>query len=195
METMETLDTFWTAALWQQFGAASKMLDRALQACPDSLWRERLWNNPPDNPQSPSGEFWFIGYHALYWLDLYLSSITASSSDAAPFPPPSPFLAPDYDADGDPPQRPYTKEEVRAYLAYTAQKCQSILATLSGERARYPYEFPWEKGQGRPISFGELILYVLRHTQEHAAQLSLFLGRHGVPDVDLDWVIRATSEE
>ena len=74
-ETKETLETFWTDALWQQFGAAMKMLDNALQACPDSLWRERLWSAPPDDPQSPRGEVWRTAYHTLYWLDLYLSSI------------------------------------------------------------------------------------------------------------------------
>jgi uncharacterized damage-inducible protein DinB len=190
MKTKETLETFWTDALWQQFGAAMKMLDNALQACPDSLWRERLWSAPPDDPQSPRGEVWRTAYHTLYWLDLYLSSI----ADAPGVTPPSPFPAPSLDAEDDEPERPYTKEEVRAYLAYTAQKCQRIIATLSGERARYPYEFPWEKGQGRPMSYGELMLYVLRHTQEHAAQLSLFLGRRGIPDEDLDWVMRATSE-
>jgi hypothetical protein len=31
----------------------------------------------------------------------------------------------------------------------------------------------------------------MRHVQEHAAQLALFLGQHGVPDEKLDWVARA----
>lgn len=191
METMESPDTFWTAAIWRQFGAALKMFDNAVAACPGALWRGRLWNDPPDNPQLPRGEFWFISYHTLYWLDLYLSSITESPSGAAPVAPPSPFPAPDLDADDDPPEQPYTKEQLRAYLAYIAQKCRNTIATLNGERARLPYEFPWEKGQGRPISYGELMLYTLRHTQEHAAQLSLFLGGHGISDADLDWVGRA----
>jgi hypothetical protein len=39
-----------------------------------------------------------------------------------------------------------------------------------------------------------LLLYTMRHVQEHAAQLSLFLGQHGIPDADLDWVPRAESE-
>ena len=94
----------------------------------------------------------------------------------------------------DPPERPYTKDELRAYLVYTRQKCQDTIATLLGERARYPYEFPWEKGQGRPISYLELLLYAMRHTQEHAAQLSLFLGAHGILDEELDWVMRAKAD-
>jgi hypothetical protein len=35
----------------------------------------------------------------------------------------------------------------------------------------------------------------MRHVQEHAAQLSLFLGQHGIPDEALDRVPRAKADE
>jgi hypothetical protein len=38
----------------------------------------------------------------------------------------------------------------------------------------------------------ELLLYNLRHVQGHAAQMSLFLGQHGVSGSELDWVTRAS---
>jgi hypothetical protein len=44
------------------------------------------------------------------------------------------------------------------------------------------------------MSYLELELYTMRHVQEHAAQLSLFLGRHGIRDEALDWVPRAKDE-
>jgi hypothetical protein len=44
------------------------------------------------------------------------------------------------------------------------------------------------------MSILELQLYTLRHVQEHAAQLSLFLGQHAIPDEALDWVPRAMDE-
>jgi hypothetical protein len=44
------------------------------------------------------------------------------------------------------------------------------------------------------MSFFELQVYTLRHVQEHAAQLSLFLGQHGIPGEALDWVPRAKDE-
>src|SRR5262249_16814705 len=53
---MENVDPAWSTALWQQFGAAIDMFDNAVVVCPDSLWRERLWSAPPDDPQSPWGE-------------------------------------------------------------------------------------------------------------------------------------------
>ena len=191
METPETLDTLWSTALWQQFGAAIDMFDNAVEACPSSLWRERLWSDPPDSSQAPFGEFWYIAYHTLYWLDLYLSSVADSPAGRTP---PAPFSAPALDAEDERPEQPYAKAELLTYLAYTKQKCRRTIDTLTGERARYPYEFPWEKGQGRPISFLELLLYTMRHVQEHAAQLSLFLGQRGIPGADLDWVSRANGE-
>jgi hypothetical protein len=135
---MENMDPTWSAALWQQFGAALEMLDNAVEACPVSLWRERLWSNSPDHPQPSGGEFWFV----------------ADSPSGAK--PPSPFPAPALDAKDDPREQPYTKDALLAYFAYTKQKCHRTISTLTGERARIPYEFPWEKGQGRPISYQEM---------------------------------------
>ena len=64
------MDANWRTSLWQQFGAAIDMLDNAVAACPDELWRVRLW----DDAELPeSAEFWYIVYHTLFWLDLYLS--------------------------------------------------------------------------------------------------------------------------
>ena len=72
------------------------------------------------------------------------------------------------------------------------QKCHTTLVALTDEQARRPVEYPWSEGQ--PISFLELQLYNMRHVQEHAAQLSLFLGQHAIPDADLDWVPRAKGD-
>jgi hypothetical protein len=60
--------------------------------------------------------------------------------------------------------------------------------------AQAPYEFPWEQGARAPISYLELMLYTTRHVLEHAAQLSRFLGQHGIADADLDWVPWAKGE-
>src|SRR5579883_1692285 len=60
-----TMDERWRRSLWQQFGAAIAMLAQPIRACPDELWQVRLWDDP-------YAEFWNIGYHALFWLDLYL---------------------------------------------------------------------------------------------------------------------------
>ena len=72
------------------------------------------------------------------------------------------------------------------------QKCGSLLSALTDEQARRVVAYPWSKGQS--ISYLELQLYSLRHVQEHAAQLSLFLGQHAIPAADLDWVSGAQAE-
>ena len=185
----QLMETTWRTALWRQFGAAIDMLENALVACPDSLWRERLWSAPSDHsllPWIPAAfsEFWYITYHTLFWLDLYLSG-----SREEDFTPPAPFIW----TENNPavsPEQPYTKEELLAYLAAMQRKCQVTLFTLTDERAHRTISYyPWTGEQG--ASFLELHLYTMRHVQEHAAQLLLFLGQRGIPDEVLNTVARA----
>jgi hypothetical protein len=183
------MDPLWRTALWQQFGAAIDMLENALVACPASLWQERLWSAtaPPEFPPQ-FAEFWYVAFHALVWLDLYLSGVLEEE-----FAPPAPFAQGVLDSREALPERPYTKEELRSYLAATRQKCHDTLVALTDEQARQAVKYPWAKGQA--VSYLELQMYNLRHVQEHAAQLSLFLGQHAIPDEALDWVARANADE
>ncbi len=183
------MNPLWKTALWQQFGATIDMLENALLACPTSLWTQRLWRDQSDHPL-PLGfaEFWYIAYHTLFWLDLYLSA-----SQEEDFAPPAPFTLAELEPAGVLPERPYTKEELHAYLVSTRHKCHTTLITLTDERAYQTVEYPWAQGQA--VSFLELQMYNMRHVQEHAAQLSLFLGQHAIPDEALDWVARAKVAE
>ena len=53
-----------------------------MAACPDELWRVRLW----DDAELPgAAEFWYIAYHTLFWLDLYLSGAVEGFAPPAPF--------------------------------------------------------------------------------------------------------------
>jgi hypothetical protein len=169
------MDSFWRTIIWQQFGAAIDMLDNALCACPEQLWRDSLWDDPSDAPEYT--EFWFIVYHALFWTDLYLSG-----SRREDFSPPAPFIR------GSLPEKPYTKDELQAYLEHCRQKCRATFEALTDEKVNQRCEFPW----GEEVSFAELQLYSMRHVQEHAAQLSLHLG-HKVGSAP-DWVARAESK-
>ena len=181
------METIWNAALWPQFGAAIGMLEKALLACPDALWRERIWPDPPPPEFPPQfAEFWYVVFHTQVWLDLYLSGVPEEE-----FAPPAPFAPGVLDSVEAQPEQPYTREELQAYLASVRQKCRSTLATLTYEQARRPVAYPWSDWQ--PISYLELLLYTMRHVQEHAAQLCLFLGQHGVPGADLDAIPRATD--
>lgn len=149
------MDTFWRTTIWQQFGAAIAALEEAMHVCPDDLWNDR----------SQPLEFWYVTYHTLFWLDLYLSGSVEG------FTPPDPFTLDELDPAGLLPERPYTKNELQHYLDHCRQKCRATLETLTEEKARQRCAFSWIE-----FSFAELLLYNMRHVQEHAAQLNLILG-------------------
>jgi DinB superfamily len=183
------METTLRTALSRQFGAAIAMLENALVACPAELWREPLWSVAPPPEFPPQfAEFWYVTFHALVWLDLYLSGLPEEE-----FAPPAPFAQGMLDSVETLPERPYTKEELRTYLVSLRQKCHTQLLAMTDVQAHRPVEYPWSEGQ--PISYLELQLYNLRHVQEHAAQLSMFLGQHAIPDEALDWVPLGSAGE
>lgn len=169
----------WNTIIWQQFGAAIDMLGDALHACPHELWRYQMWEDPDDGQEY--GELWFVVYHTLYWVDLFLTGTREG------FTPPERFQLYAKGPDGRLPKTPYTKEDLQAYLAECRQKCQTAFEGLTDESAQAPCDIPWMKD----ITFLELQLYSMRHVQEHAAQLNLILGQ--ATDFASDWVPRARS--
>jgi hypothetical protein len=179
-------DPLWRTALWQQFGATIDMLENALLACSSTHWHGRLWSDHSDHPQPPeSAAFWYITYHTLFWLDLYLTSSLEG------FAPPAPFTLAEIDPAGVLPERPYSRDELHAYLVHLRKKCQTTIAGLSDEKAHQQVDFPWIGGKS--MSFLELLLYNMRHVQEHAAQLNLFLGQNA-RDSASDWVSQGKAE-
>jgi hypothetical protein len=152
--------------LWRQFGAAIDTLRDALRDCPDELWEKRLWEDRPEQWVAAGfSAFWYLGYHALFWLDLYLTGAEEG------FMPPPPFDLVEMEA-GETLPRTYSREELLGYLEYCRRKCQETISALSTEQAYRLCRFPWGE-----LPFAELQLYNLRHVQEHAAQLHLFLGQ------------------
>lgn len=172
------MDTTLKTSIWQQFGAAIDMLDNAVRACPDPLWRDRLWDSQPERPEY--AQFWYIVYHTIFWLDLYLSGSVER------FAPPPPFTLDELDPAGRLPPRPYSRDELQTYLDHARKKCRMTIEALTDEEAGRRCKFSWGE-----VSFVELLLYNMRHVQEHAAQLSLNLGQKvgSAPD----WVTIAKS--
>ena len=172
-------------ALWRQFGAALDMLDDALRVCPDALWTKRVWVTPPDSEFPPDfASFWYLGYHTIRWVDLYLLGTEEG------FSPPSEFSPVDLDVNGAAPTTVYSRDMLRKYLSQVREKCQAKFTHLTDVEARRPCSFPWiDDG----LSYFELQLYSMRHVQEHLAQLHLFLGQHDA-DGDSDWVPTARRQ-
>lgn len=142
------------AMLGRQLEAAIAMLERAVIACPEELWSDR----------SQSPQFWYVAYHTLFWLDLYLSGPVEG------FSPPGPFGREELDPAGLLPPRPYSKGELLAYLQHGRQKGRATLEGLTEAEARQRHRHGWGEA-----SRAELLLHNLRHVQHHAGQLYLIL--------------------
>ena len=162
------MDNSWKTILWQQFGASIDMLENALLACPDELWGDR----------SEQPEYWYLVYHTLFWLDLYLSGSVER------FSPTPPFTLDELDPAGIMPGRVYAKDELRAYLGHCRRKCRAAVESLTDEKAKELSVFGWGK-----VNYMELLLYNMRHVQHHAAQLNLILRQK--VDSAPGWVAKA----
>lgn len=156
-----------TDMLWRQYAVAIDSLGDALRDCPDHLWTARLWEDEPDQWVAKGfGTFWYIGYHALFWLDLYLTGAEEG------FAPPAPFDLVEM-VDDEVLPRTYTRAELLDYWAHCRRTCQATVEAMTVEQANRPCSFAWGT-----VPFAELQLYTMRHVQEHAAQLHLYLGNH-----------------
>jgi hypothetical protein len=166
---MDGMDEFWKGILWRQFGAAMDMFENALRACSAELWDRRMWVQYPE-----FSEFWYVAFHTLFWVDLYLDGAVDG------FQPPAPFPTSELEAGALPP-RQYSQDELLAYLEHCRRKCRETIAGLTDEKARRICKFPWGE-----LCFAELLIDNLRHVQEHGAQLSMFLGQQ--QDSDACWL-------
>lgn len=165
------MDESWNGMLWRQFAAAIDMLENAITACPDDLWGNR--------ERRP--EFWYVVYHTLFLLDLYVEGTLEGWA------PPEPYNMDELDPAGVLPPRVYTKEEMRAYLRHGREKTRAAIAGLTEEKARRMCTFSWLE-----LSYGELMLDSLRHVQHHTAQLNLILRQ--VTDSAPRWVSTTKGE-
>lgn len=157
--------------IWDQFGAAIDMLENAISECPDDVWGEA----------ADFQEFWYISYHAIFWLDLYLHGPIEG------FHPPEPFGLEELDPAGLFPDRIYRKDELIKYLSHCREKLRIILIDLDGETATRTISHGT-----RSMSFEELMWYNMRHVQHHAAQLNLLLRQR--TDSAPSWVSRTKSQ-
>ncbi len=158
-------------SLQGQFGAAIDMLENAIRACPDELWRDR--------ERRP--EFWYLAYHTLFFLDLYLGDATEG------FTPPPPFTLSELDPSGVLPDRVYERDELLGYLEHGRIKARARIAALTLETAHERCNYRWIR-----LTRLESLLYNMRHVQHHAAQLNLLLRQatNSAPD----WVARTALD-
>jgi DinB superfamily len=148
------MENFWKSILRRQYEAAIKMLENAIADCPEQIWSDR----------SHKPEYWYLVYHTLFFLDLYLSGALEG------YAPPSPFTLDKLDPAGVLPEWVYTKEELQNFLLHCREKCRAKIENLTDAKAQEICKFSRFE-----ISFGELLLDNMQHVQHHAAQLNLIL--------------------
>jgi hypothetical protein len=156
--------------LWGQFGAAIDMLENAIRACPDALWSDRA--------RTP--EFWYLAYHTLFFLDLYLHDAVNG------FAPPAPFTLDELDPSGVMPDRVYAKRELLSYLEHGRHLARTRIAALSAETAVQRCRYGW-----KDVTHLESLLSNMRHVQHHTAQLNLLLRQS--TDSAPEWVTTSRS--
>jgi hypothetical protein len=171
------MDVIWKTVLWSQFGATIEMFENAMRACPEELWTAPMWNDPTMPPGF--SEFWYIAYHTLFYLDLYLSGSVEG------FIPPAPYNLDELDPAGLLPERTYTRDELRSYLEHCRLKCRGVIEQLTDAQAERVCKFSWAKDG---LSFVELLVDNMRHVQEHGAQLNMLLGQSA--GISTGWVAR-----
>jgi hypothetical protein len=154
---------FWRSAIRQQFLAAIDMLANAIEACPDSVWRGQ-----------GRSAFWYLAFHVLFFLDLYLSPEGESR-----FRPPLPFGLTELEDEVVVPEPAYGKGQLLAYLVHCRKRLDVVMAGMTEAWVTDPCPFPY-----RAMSNGELLLYNMRHVQHHAAQLNMLLRQrtNSAPD-------------
>ena len=160
-------------SLWSQFGASIKMLENAIQLCSDELLK--------DNQR-----LYFIIFHSLIFLDYYA---TIPPKDFIPYLDFS--VLPEAELpieaiDDLIPNRYYTKTELLEYLKLSTVKCKKLVESIhNGEKRRFIEEMD---ADAMDFSSFEIVLYNMRHTQHHAAQLNLILRKE--IDQASKWVFR-----
>lgn len=161
--------------LWNQFGASIDMLLNVVSSCPDDYFTS--------HPR-----FYYIAFHSAVFLDYYLTIPPGDFSPLLSFTQKAPEDRPKEAIDDLIPDKIYSKQEIAAYLKQSREKCKQIIEGLSDERLQDRFtEGNEPNDMDYPIL--EILLYNLRHTQHHVAQLNMLLRQD--LDKHVEWSFRA----
>jgi hypothetical protein len=154
------------------FVEALRLMEAALQDCPDALWESDLW--PEEAPTAPAQHGglhgsapWFLAYHALSTLDYDLSA------EFDPWEPPQPFDENTYSF----PNRMFTKAELLGYIDYCRQRVRRTLDTFTADVADRPLP---SAHRYHGMLYGVIVGRIPLHVVEHASQIRQFLTAAGV---------------
>lgn len=161
--------------LWNQFGASIDMLTNAILNCPDDYFETHK-------------RFYYIAFHSTIFLDYYLTIPPSDFSPLLSFNQKEPNDRPEEAIDDLIPDKIYDKQQILKYLKQSREKCKQVIYALTDEKLNERFkEGDDPNDMDYPIL--EILLYNLRHTQHHTAQLNMLLRQ----DIDkhMEWSFRA----
>jgi len=146
-----------------QIEAALQMMQECISKCPAAQWEAPVGRYP----------FWLVAYHALCYVDVYLSNSNESwEPETGPtglHPKGVEELSEEY------PSRRFEQPELLRYIEECRDKLRTAMAAETDASLAGPSGFP-----RHTFSRAELHIYNLRHLAHHGGQLSAFLRRVGV---------------
>jgi hypothetical protein len=162
-------------SLWNQFGASIDMLINVVANCPDGFFLTHK-------------RFFYIAYHSTIFLDYYSTIPPKDFSPILPFTQIEQDLRPLESIDDLIPNKTYSKQELVDYLHLSRNRCKSIIENLTDDKLNERFtEVNEPNDMDYPIF--EILLYNLRHTQHHVAQLNMIIRQD--LDKHMEWSFRA----
>lgn len=168
------MDTSIKEVLWNQFGASIDMLINAISNCPDGYF---ITNR----------RFYYIAFHSTIFLDYYSTIPPKAFSPLLSFTQKEPGERPKEAIDDLIPDKTYSKKEIVEYLNKSREKCKQIIYALADEKLNERFK-EGDEPNDMDYPILEILLYNLRHTQHHTAQLNMLLRQ----DIDkhMEWSFR-----
>lgn len=168
------MDNSLKTALWNQFGASIDMLINVIRLCPDAYFSQHK-------------RFYYIAYHSIIFLDYYLTIPPKDFVPILSFTQKVPEQRPQEAIDDLIPDEIYSKRELIEYLQRSREKCKNIITSLTDDKLNERFtEGNDPNDMDYPIL--EILLYNLRHTQHHAAQLNMLIRQD--LDKHMEWSFR-----
>ena len=161
--------------LWNQFGASIDMLINVISNCPDDYFTTHK-------------RFYYLAFHSTIFLDYYLTIPRSDFSSLLSFTQKEAEDKPIEAIDDLIPDKFYEKREIVAYLKQSREKEKQIIYALNNETLNDKFK---EGDNPNDINYPilEILLYNMRHTQHHTAQLNMLLRQ----DINkhIEWSFRA----
>lgn len=145
-------------------------------------------SNCPNNFFEQNPRFYYIAFHSTIFLDYYLTIPPSNFVPLLAFTQKEDKDRPKESIDDLIPDKVYSKQEVVDYLIKSREKCRQLIDSLTEEKLSERFK-EGDEPNDMDYPILEILLYNMRHTQHHTAQLNMLLRQ----DIEkhVGWSFRA----